>query len=149
MINFSYKSFQELTTVELYAILALRAEVFVVEQDCPYQDLDGKDKDSFHALGYINNELVAYARVLAKGISYTNYVSIGRIVTAALIRGKNHGHALVDFSISLCEAEFLNQPIKISAQSHLEKFYNQHGFIATGEAYLEDNIPHIGMVLEK
>lgn len=149
MISFISKNFQALTTEELYKILALRAEVFVVEQNCPYQDVDGKDLDSIHILGYLNNQLIAYARVLEKGISYKEYASIGRIVTSALVRGKNYGHALVDFSIDICQKKFPGQPVKISAQAHLEEFYNAHSFKATGEAYLEDDIPHIGMILNQ
>jgi len=149
MISFISKNFQALTTEELYKILALRAEVFVVEQNCPYQDVDGKDLKSIHVLGYLNNQLIAYARVLAQGISYKEYASIGRIVTSPAFRGKNHGHALVDFSIAVCQKNFPCQPVKISAQAHLEKFYNKHGFKATGESYLEDDIPHIGMILNK
>ena len=149
MIAFSSKNFQELTTQELYQVLALRAEVFVVEQNCPYQDVDGKDLNSLHVLGYLDKELVAYARVLAQGISYNEYASIGRVVTAPSVRGKTHGHALVDFSIDVCNKNFPDQAVKISAQAHLEKFYNEHGFKATGESYLEDDIPHIGMILKK
>ena len=148
MISFVNKNFQALTTEELYKILALRAEVFVVEQNCPYQDVDGKDSHSIHVLGYIKNQLVAYARVLGQGVSYQGYASIGRIVTSPSIRGKKFGHELVDFSIKVCQKNFPGQPIKISAQAHLEKFYNKHGFKATGEAYLEDDIPHIGMILK-
>lgn len=149
MISFVNKNFHALTTEELYKILALRAEVFVVEQNCPYQDVDGKDLNSIHVLGYIKNQLVAYARVLGQGISYQEYASIGRIVTSPSIRGNNHGHDLVDFSIKVCQKIFPGQPIKISAQAHLEKFYNAHSFKATGEAYLEDDIPHIGMILNQ
>ena len=149
MISFISKNFQALTTEELYKILALRAEVFVVEQNCPYLDVDGKDQKSIHVLGYLNNQLIAYARVLAQGISYKEYASIGRIVTSPAFRGKNHGHALVDFSIEVCKKNFSAQAVKISAQAHLEKFYNEHGFKATGESYLEDDIPHIGMILNK
>ena len=148
MISFVNKNFHALTTEELYKILALRAEVFVVEQNCPYQDVDGKDLNSIHVLGYIKNQLVAYARILGQGISYQEYASIGRIVTSPSIRGNNHGHDLVDFSIKVCQKIFPSQPIKISAQAHLEKFYNAHSFKATGEAYLEDDIPHIGMILK-
>ena len=147
MIFFVSKNFQALTTEELYKILALRADVFVVEQNCPYQDVDGKDLQSIHVLGYIKNQLVAYARVLEQGVSYQEYASIGRIVTSRSIRGKKFGHDLVNFSIKVCQKNFPGQPIKISAQAHLEMFYNKHKFKATGEAYLEDDIPHIGMIL--
>ena len=147
MISFVSKNFQALTTEELYKILALRADVFVVEQNCPYQDVDGKDLQSIHVLGYIKNQLVAYARVLEQGVSYQEYASIGRIVTSRSIRGKKFGHDLVNFSIKVCQKYFPGQPIKISVQAHLEMFYNKHKFKATGEAYLEDDIPHIGMIL--
>jgi ElaA protein len=148
MISFINKNFQALTTEELYEIFALRAEVFIVEQNCPYQDVDGKDLHSIHILGHTNKQLVAYARVLGQGVSYQEYASIGRIVTSPSIRGKKFGHDLVDVAIEVCQKNFLGQPIKISAQAHLEKFYNKHGFKATGEAYLEDDIPHIGMILK-
>lgn len=146
MISFISKKFEELTTVELYDILALRAEVFIVEQNCPYQDVDGKDPLSIHVLGYIKDKMIAYARVLEKGVSYPGDASIGRIVTSPSVRGKKIGHALVDFSIGVCRKNYPSQTIKISAQAHLEKFYIQHSFVSTGEAYLEDNIPHIGMI---
>ena len=147
MLVFSSKNFDSLTTEELYQILALRAEVFVVEQNCPYQDVDGKDIHGIHVLGYLNNRLVAYARVLGQGVSYKEYASIGRVLTSASVRGKNYSHALVNYSITVCKKNFPGQPIKISAQAHLEKFYSKHNFVATGEAYLEDDIPHIGVTL--
>ena len=147
MLSFQSKTFGELTLQELYIILALRAVVFVVEQNCPYQDVDGKDEHAYHLLGYENTTLVAYARVLPKGTAYTDYASIGRIVTAPNHRTKGYGYVLVEQAIQLCKTTFSSVPIKISAQAHLENFYKTHGFIATGEAYLEDDIPHIGMVL--
>lgn len=149
MLSFFAKTFEELNTNELYQILALRAEVFVVEQNCPYQDVDGKDIHARHVLAYQNGKLVAYARVLKKGVSYQDYVSIGRVVTANKIRSQKQGHALMRYTLEQCEKNFANTSIKISAQAHLEKFYNKHDFVATGEAYLEDGIPHIGMILKK
>jgi len=148
MLSFYSKRFDELTTEELYTILALRAEVFVVEQNCPYQDLDGKDKNALHVLGYLNGTLIAYARVLKQGISYQEYASIGRVVTDFSARGKKYGHELMVYSIGVCQKHYTGQKIKISAQAHLEKFYTTHGFVATGESYLEDGIPHIGMLLK-
>ena len=142
------KHFDQLSINELYEILALRAEVFVVEQNCPYQDLDGKDKKAIHVLGMQNNNIVAYARILENGMVYKNYSAIGRIVTHNSIRGKGYGDQLVRSAIEATKSSFPSTPIKISAQAHLEKFYNGLGFIFTGEAYLEDNIPHIGMVLK-
>lgn len=148
MLLFLTKQFNQLSINELYEILALRAEVFVVEQNCPYQDLDGKDKMALHVLGMQNNNIVAYARILEKGIAYKNYSAIGRIVTHNSIRGKGYGDHLVRSAIEATKASYPNTSIKISAQAHLEKFYNELGFIFTGEAYLEDNIPHIAMVLK-
>lgn len=148
MLSFYAKQFNELTTEELYTILALRAEVFVVEQNCPYQDVDGKDRKALHILAYVNDTLTAYARVLEKGISYQDYASIGRVVTNLENRGKKYGHELMVYSIGICQKHYPGQKIKISAQAHLEQFYKTHGFVATGEAYLEDGIPHIGMLLK-
>ena len=148
MLSFVSKTFEALTTEELYQILALRAEVFVVEQNCPYQDLDGKDQIGLHLFGNENNQLVAYARILPKGVSYDEYTSIGRIVTAPHARAKGYGHELVEEAIKLTKAAYPEYTIKISAQAHLEQFYKSHQFVPTGEAYLEDDIPHIGMLLK-
>ena len=147
MVEFFYKKFNELTTAELHDIFALRAEVFVVEQDCVYQDIDGKDKNALHITGYLNEEIVAYARIFDKGTIYPKYCSIGRIAISSKERGKKLGHQLVEFSIKQCYKSFNSRAIKISAQAHLEKFYGHHGFYASGESYLEDGIPHIGMLL--
>ena len=148
MLSFNSKKFTELTSVELYQILALRANVFIVEQTCPYQDVDGKDLDALHLLGYKKDNLIAYGRILKKGVSYKNHCSIGRIVIDREYRGKNYGHDLVNYAIKTCYKHHPKQSIKISAQAHLEKFYIYHRFIPTGEKYLEDDIPHIGMVLK-
>ncbi len=148
MLSFQSKTFDDLSCQELYKILALRAEVFVVEQNCPYQDVDGKDEKGLHLLGIENNYLVAYARILPKGISYDEYTSIGRIVTAPQARQKGYGHALVEEAIRVTKATYPEYAIKISAQAHLEHFYKTHQFVPTGEAYLEDDIPHIGMLLK-
>lgn len=145
MLSFRCASFQELTGEELYAILALRAAVFVVEQDCCYQDVDGKDQEGLHLMAKIDNVLVAYARILPKGISYADALSIGRVVTHSSYRGKGYGHQLVEEALIESKRRFPNQRIKISAQAHLEQFYTQHHFIPTGEHYLEDGIPHIAM----
>lgn len=146
MTVFQEKKFCELDLFELHDIYALRAEVFVVEQNCVYQDIDGKDKKAHHILGKINGELVAYARLLEKGISYPSHVSIGRIVIAKRERGKSLGKELVRFCLLCLAEQYPQHPIKISAQSHLEDFYNQHGFSKTGSSYLEDGIPHIAMI---
>jgi ElaA protein len=141
------KHFKDLTTEELYNIIKLRIEVFCVEQNCPYQDADGKDFDSWHLMVLdANNTLIAYSRLLPKGISYPEYASIGRVVTAKSMRLTGTGKLLMQASIDHCKQLFGNTPIKISAQAYLRKFYTSLGFIATGEEYIEDHIPHIGMI---
>ena len=126
MLVFKTKTFDELSIQELYAILALRAEVFVVEQNCPYQDVDGKDEKGLHLLGMENNQLLAYARILPKGASYNEYTSIGRIVTAPQVRAKGYGHALVGEAVKVTRTTYPEYSIKISAQAHLEQFYRSH-----------------------
>lgn len=147
MLEIYVKKYNELTIDELYSLLQLRSEVFIIEQDCVYQDIDGKDKNALHITGYLNEEIIAYARIFDKGIIYPEYCSIGRIATSFSERGKKHGNQLVEFSIKQCYKSFNSRAIKISAQAHLEKFYGHHGFYASGESYLEDGIPHIGMLL--
>ena len=147
MLFFKCETFNNLNIDELHNILALRSKVFVVEQNCVYQDIDGKDKKALHIIGYLNEEIIAYARIFDKGVIYPEYCSIGRIVTSFSERGKKHGNQLVQFSIKQCDKNFNSRAIKISAQAHLEKFYCQHGFYASGDPYLEDGIPHIGMLL--
>jgi len=148
MINFSCKSYADLSKNELYAILWLRAKVFIVEQDCPYQDLDGKDQKSYHVLGIKDNMIAAYTRLIPKSVSYDSYCSIGRVVCDPSIRGSGAGKALMEFSIETCRELFPGDPIKISAQTYLTRFYTELGFNAVGDEYLEDNIPHIGMTLD-
>ena len=142
------KHFNELTTHELYKILELRARVFVVEQNCAYQDLDRKDFDAHHTLGFIGNDLVASTRLLDKGISYENYPSIGRVVNSPDYRNLGYGRKIMVYSISKMQELYPNQSIKISAQEYLKKFYSSLGFVQSGESYLEDNIPHIPMILK-
>ncbi|MGL5041456.1 MAG: GNAT family N-acetyltransferase [Aeromonas sp.] len=141
------KPWSALTTDELYALLALRAEVFVVEQTCPFQDLDGRDRLSgvWHLLGYQGRHLAAYARVMAPGIGDETGVAIGRVVTSPLARGIGIGHQLIEEAVKAGMAHWPANSIWLGAQAHLQGFYGQHGFIAEGEGYLEDDIPHIGM----
>ena len=146
MVNYTRKFFQELSLEELYAIMALRQAVFIVEQDCPYQDADGKDQASWHLMGYENEELVAYTRLVPVGVSYEKYPSIGRVITAEKVRGTKIGVELMEKSIQQCEELFGKIPIKIGAQCYLLKFYNSLGFESVGESYLEDGIPHVSMV---
>ena len=142
---FNIKRFNELSTHELYVILQLRSEVFVVEQDCVYQDLDNKDLDAYHVLGVLDKEIVAYARIFKPG-DYFLESSIGRIVVKKEFRKFQYGYKLVENSIQFIENNLQQNTILISAQSYLTKFYNSLGFIRVGEEYLEDGIPHIKML---
>ena len=146
MIFFSVKKFTDLNNQELHDLYALRSEVFVVEQDCVYQDIDGNDIDAFHILGVEKNTLAAYARIISKGKLYSDYIAIGRIVVSKGYRGKKLGYDLVKFCLETIEKNHPKEHIKISAQSHLEEFYKQQGFQKEGKAYFEDGIPHISMI---
>lgn len=149
-MNFVCKKFEDLSLEELYEMMALRQEVFVVEQNCPYLDADGKDQLSFHVMGYDGNEkLIAYTRLVPHGISYKKYPSIGRVVTAQVVRGKGAGKKLMEISMAHCERIWPGESIKISAQTYLKKFYESLGFEQVGEGYLEDDIPHIPMLRRK
>lgn len=145
MINSKTKTFSELTTQELYEILQLRSEVFVVEQDCVYQDLDGKDQKALHVLGFKDNKIVAYTRIFKPGL-YFNEASIGRVVVAENQRKFKYGYTIMEASIDAVKEYYKETTIKISAQCYLKKFYNNLGFIEIGEEYLEDGIPHIAML---
>jgi len=144
MIQFYIKKFEELSSIELYQMLQLRAEVFVVEQNCAYQDIDSRDLNSFHVLAILNNEIIGYSRLLPKGLSYDEYCCIGRVVIRKNNRIHNYGKMLMQKSIEFCQLHF-NAPIKISAQLYLEKFYQNLGFKSVSTPYLEDDIPHIAM----
>lgn len=142
---FKTLKFNELTAEELYAVLQLRSEVFVVEQNCVYQDIDYKDQNSYHLLGYFKEKLVCYARIFNQG-DYFDTPSIGRVIVKETFRDKAWGHELMKVAVAFSTARFANKTITISAQQHLEKFYNQHDFVAKGDSYLEDGIPHIKMI---
>ena len=139
-------SFNELSATQLYAIMQLRNEVFVVEQNCVYQDADNKDEASLHLAGWEGNKLVAYCRILPPGIAY-NESSIGRVVVSADYRRFGYGRKLMQQAIEFSLEKFDCKKIKISAQCYLEKFYQSLGFITISESYLEDNLPHIKMQL--
>lgn len=141
------KTFNQLTTEELYQILRLRSEVFVVEQDCVYQDVDNKDQKALHIIGTKNGEIVAYTRIFKPG-DYFNNVSIGRVVVSQDQRKYGLGKQIMQASLAAIDQRFPNQPIEISAQSYLLKFYTELGFKVTGEEYLEDGIPHRRMLKE-
>ena len=144
-LDFKIKSFAELDTKELYEILSLRSEVFVVEQDCVYQDMDFKDQVAFHICGYQGGELVAYTRVFGPG-EYFDQTSIGRVLVKMSHRKKDFGIQIMQSSIRYIERMYQGKDIKISAQSYLERFYKSLGFIPTGKTYLEDGIPHMEMI---
>ncbi len=150
MITWQLKLFVELATIQLYQLLKLRVDVFVVEQQCPYPELDDKDhqKGVYHLLGYDGDQLVACTRLLPKGVSYPS-VSIGRVATSADHRGGGIGHQLLAEALRNCQSLWPDESIEIGAQAYLEAFYTQHGFVKTSDTYLEDDIPHIDMKLEK
>lgn len=139
------KKFDDLTPAELYAIMQLRNEVFVVEQTCAYQDADNKDLSCHHLMGWKDNKLVAYSRILPPGLAYRE-PSIGRVVTSPSARGGGIGHKLMEKSIEKLYSLYGINPIKIGAQFYLLKFYTSLGFQQTSDIYLEDNIQHIEMV---
>ncbi len=147
MIHWTHKSFNELSPSELYAILQLRNEVFVVEQNCVFQDADNKDQLAIHLMGWKDNLLVAYTRLFDKELAYDK-ASIGRVVSSSTIRGSGIGKELMQRSIQLLYSIWGKQPIKIGAQFYLKKFYETFGFQPTSEIYLEDGIEHIEMVLK-
>ena len=137
------KAWDQLSRKEINDIFSLRSEVFVVEQECIYQDIDGKDEKADHVLLIINNELVGYTRVFNENI-YFKEASFGRAVVKKNYRGEGYGHLLVEKSLEHLKTN-KQSPIKISAQSHLKEFYSSHGFVARGEEYMEDGIPHTAM----
>ena len=140
------KTFAELTVDELYDVLRLRSEVFIVEQKCIFLDVDNNDQKAFHTIGFIGDEVVATTRLFEKDIMYDGYQSIGRVVSASKHRGLGIGKALMQYSISECERLFGKGPIKIGAQLYLKKFYSEQGFEQSGDMYLEDDIDHIPMI---
>jgi len=139
------KNFNELTPEELYGIAKLRQDVFIIEQECTYDDLDGLDEQAYHVSGILNKKLGAYARIFPPGITYQE-TSIGRIVVNPLYRNRGLGKKLVKKCIQFCESKFPGKSIKIEAQSHLQKFYKALGFISQGDTYLVDGISHIEMI---
>lgn len=139
--------FNQLSLKLFHDIIQLREEVFVVEQICPYLDVDGKDIDAFHVIGMDGEKVVATARILKPGVSYDE-VAVGRVVVKENYRQHKLGHRLMEETISFIKAKFGLVPIRISAQTYLIKYYNSHGFEVISKEYLEDNIPHIQMLRE-
>jgi len=144
-LDWRLSNFKSLSTSELYAILRLRSEVFVVEQSSVFLDLDNRDQESMHLTAWDHEELVAYARLIPPGNVYEE-MSIGRVVSSPAYRKKGAGKQLLEKSIEQCFELFGKGPIKIGAQLYLQKFYESFGFIQTGAVYDEDGIPHIKMI---
>lgn len=150
MIHWIYKTYEELSLDELYSILKLRSEVFVVEQNCVYLDLDDKDRLCWHLMGMDGNRLVTYMRIFPTGVEEDLAGSIGRIIVVPDLRGTGLGHILVDKGIALYnELVGKTHPIIIHAQSQLERFYSHHGFKATSEPYMFEGLLHTNMILEQ
>ena len=149
-IDWSYLRFDDLSTEDLYQILQLRAEIFIVEQDCAYQDVDGFDQPGVHVMGQLwagdSAQLVCYARLLLPGAKYEG-ASIGRVVTKKSVRGEGIGKALMLNSLKYCKEHWSDKAVTISAQQYLQKFYTGFGFETESESYDEDGIPHIRMQL--
>lgn len=144
MLKTSIKKFNELSIIELYSILQLRSEVFVVEQDCVYQDIDAKDQKALHLFISDDDRVVGYTRLFNKG-EHFEHASIGRVVVQENYRIKKLGHQLMKESIEAIKAHYNTSKITISAQTHLKRFYESHEFQQEGKEYLEDGIPHIKM----
>ena len=145
-ITWQTKAFKNLTVDEYFEILFLRTAIFVVEQDCPYQEVDEKDRKSFHLFGRDKDgEVIAVTRILPQGVSYAE-VSIGRVALKKSYRGQGIAADLMIASLKFVAQQFGEVPVRISAQQHLHNYYNKHGFNQVGEMYLEDNIPHIEML---
>ncbi len=145
-IHWYAKAFVDLSPAELYKILQLRSKVFVVEQNCVFLDADNKDEGCIHFMGFVNDALAAYTRLVPPGYIYDE-MSIGRVVTSPKHRGTGLGRELMQRSIDLCKQFFGDGPIKIGAQCYLLKFYLSLGFTVIGETYLEDGIEHVHMIL--
>ena len=145
MIEVQAKYFKDLSNDELHDLLQLRSEVFVVEQNCVYQDVDGKDKQALHVLGFKNDKIVAYTRIFKPGDYYTE-ASIGRVVVIKSERKYKYGYDIMKASLDVIKEQFNTSSVTLSAQVYLKHFYNNLGFKEVGEEYLEDDIPHIKMM---
>ncbi|NNJ88708.1 MAG: GNAT family N-acetyltransferase [Eudoraea sp.] len=144
-MNIEIKTYSELTKEELYELLRLRSEVFVVEQDCAYQDIDGLDSKAMHVLGKVNGKLCAYTRVFKSG-DYFEYPSMGRVVVSKGKRKHGYGKQIMLASMAYIDSEWKADQMMLSAQVYLKNFYRELGFVEKGEQYLEDDIPHIKMI---
>ncbi|MER1958917.1 MAG: GNAT family N-acetyltransferase [Solibacillus sp.] len=147
-MNFTLKTFDQLTNTELYNILQERTNVFIVEQNCPYPEVDGKDGQSYHLYKEENGEIVAYLRILPPGVSYAE-LSIGRVLVKKEYRGQGLAHSLMAQALQFISDELNETTVKIQAQDYLRNFYSSFGFEAISEVYLDDGIPHVDMLLQK
>jgi ElaA protein len=144
-IHWQCLSFEQLTTKQLYTILGLRSQVFVVEQDCVYQDIDGADPQALHVCGWDGEQLVAYARLFAPGVKFAE-AALGRVISNPACRGSGAGRQLLQQCLSYLSQHYGNQAVRISAQSYLCAFYQSFGFAVVSDEYLEDDIPHLEML---
>lgn len=144
-LDWKLSKLEAMTVPELYAMLQLRTEVFVVEQNCIFQDMDGADDQAMHLLGSKDGQLVAYARLFPAGIKFAE-ASIGRVITRMGARGGGLGHVLIQQAIAAVHDQWGVQPIRIGAQARLKAYYSQHGFVDVGVPYIEDGIDHLEMV---
>ena len=147
MIKIEVKAFEKLSTKELHDILRLRSQIFVVEQECIYEDVDGKDAKALHVIGTKEGEIVAYARIFKSG-DYFDEAAIGRVAVKKPERKFGYGKQIMKASIAAVRNHFEESVMRVSAQFYLERFYHSLGFEQVAEGYLEDGIPHIGMVLK-
>ncbi|MCQ6337470.1 MULTISPECIES: GNAT family N-acetyltransferase [Bacillus cereus group] len=147
-MGWNLKKFDELTNIELYNLLKERTLVFVVEQNCPYPEVDGKDPFSYHLFKDNNGEIIAYLRIVPAGVSYQE-ISIGRVFVKKEYRGQGIAEELLKKGLDFIQNELKEKTVKIQAQDYLRKFYSSFGFQTISETYLEDNIPHIDMVLQR
>lgn len=145
MLNWQFKHFNDLSLNEFHDIVALRIKVFIIEQNCPYQELDGKDKKSYHLICRDGEgDVVGTMRIMPKDVAFKE-IGFGRIVLDEKQRGVQRGRQLMEEAMAFCKAEFGDVPVYLSAQKYLESFYNKHNFFSTGKEYLEDGIPHVEM----
>ncbi|HDR8183581.1 TPA: GNAT family N-acetyltransferase [Bacillus thuringiensis] len=147
-MGWNLKKFDELTNIELYNLLKERTLVFVVEQNCPYPEVDGKDPFSYHLFKENNGEIIAYLRIVPAGVSYQE-ISIGRVFVKKEYRGQGIAEELLKKGLDFIQNELKEKTVKIQAQDYLRKFYSSFGFQTISETYLEDNIPHIDMLLQR
>ena len=146
-ITWQCLAFSELTAAQLYAILKVRSEVFVVEQNCAYQDMDGADPHCMHLIAWTDDgQVAAYLRLVPPGLKFIE-ASIGRVITSQIVRGQGIGKQLIVKGLAQMQSSYPDQAIRIGAQQYLEKFYQSFGFITCSDMYLEDDIPHVEMLL--